>query len=347
MIRAILLVGWNVSVALLFGKPQGLIKRIEAPEVAFHDQRKDWVGEEILFLHQEESEQLGKYIGFCWDPEDPRGSVAEYKTLVGQHAFIEEAWWGSVTTSNTRSRKQDNAVVFWKIRCISSDKVVWYWDDGASYISGVGFIRDYELASRHVGDSLWTRHAFILYSMDDEEFIQLRNLEKVVLTDVRWGEYANYPLRFVLKTESGCVGYRSAKNLEAFFRDWHRVNPRRGYKNWEPIYWLAVENRKLTSGMVPEMVRLAWGDPLAEGHVITAEGNQLMLWIYRGINKRIYGLFFLTGKLIYWQWRERKYQNKDLLRFELKNRQICQTCTVQIHWQKMREGSDDFVTFSW
>ena len=343
----LLIVGWEISAVFLFWGGQGLVRKIESLEVAFEDERKDWVGEEVYFLSQKKAERLGRYIGFCWNPEEPRSSTVEYEELVGKRARIEEAWWGSVASSDARGRRQKEDVVFWKMRLIPLDKVVWYWDNGSTPILGVGFVGDYEKAKHCVGDSFWVKNMYVLYTLDDEGVVRLRNLQRVVLDEVRWGEYANYPLKFVLRTGDGQVGYRFGKNLEAFLDNWYRVNPRQKYKGWDSIYWDAIEGRRVTSGMDPEMVVMAWGQQAAKDTVVTDQGIHVMLWVYPGVKRSIYGLFFVDGKLVYWQWKERKHVEEDILRYELAAGQISVSCDVRINWRKMVEEGKDFVTFSW
>jgi hypothetical protein len=345
MCRAV--VGMAVLAAWLSASGQGLIRRIESPETTFQDERKNWIGQDIRFLHQERAEQLGKYVGFCWDPEKPRSSIVEYARLAGRCGRIEEAWVGSVVSSSPQGQSEEEIVAFWKIRLIESSRAVWYWDDGVPYIDGVGFIRDYEAAGRHVGDSLWTKQVSVLYTMDDASVVRLRNLQKVVLSEVRWSEHANYPLKFVLKTDKGEVGYRPGTSIDAFLDEWHTTDPRRLHGDWSLLTWMAIENRKLTTGMTPDMVHLAWGNPMATDLFIAPQGNQLTLSIYHGLNKRIYGLFFINGRLVTWQWNERKHQNQDRLRFVLNHERVNQTCDVLIEWQNGQEGGKETVTFYW
>ena len=336
--------GMGITLAL---NAQGLIQRVESPESTFDDQRKDWIGQEIQFLFQENAENEGKYIGFCWNPDYPRKSVAEYRRLAGKQGRIEEAWWGRTFNTNIRGKKEEEIVIFWKVRLPPEDEFVWYWDDGGSTMSGVGFLSDYDAARVRLGDSLWAKEFSILYTLDDEGVIRLRNLEKVTLIDVQWGEHSNYPIRFVLRTQNDQIGYRSEKYSDLFFPKWYQTNPRHKYPDWKWLYWAAIENRKLTTGMIPEMVRLAWGDPLAMDRIIGSPGNRLELWVYRGINKRVYGLFFHNEKLVFWQWKERKKVNRDIILFKLSHERIQKSCRVMIDWQKTADGKKDFVTFSW
>jgi hypothetical protein len=329
------------------GYPQGLIRQIHSPETTFQDERKDWIGERIQFLRQEKAERLGKYVGFCWEPKDARNSIVEYARLAGKQAVIEEVWLGSIYAPNDRDEIRNEIVAFWKMHIIGTEDIVWYWDDGLSFIDGAGFLKDYEAATKYVGDSLWAKTHSILYTLDDQDVVRLRNLQSVVLSGIRWGEQGNYPIKFILKTDKGEIGYLPGKDIDLFLDEWHKSNPRRKYKDWRWLYWLAIENRKLTTGMTPDMVRLAWGDPFAEDRIVAPQGIQLWLWIYRGVNKRIYGLFFINGKLVYWQWDERSDKDVDIIRFELRNARISKVCDVRFDWMKMNQGNKDFVTFSW
>ena len=326
---------------------QGLLRKIESPTTFFQEDKQAWIGEDIHFLEQEKSEQLGKYVGFCWDPENPRSSVVEYSRLVGKQGRIEEAWTAHVPTTGDRDRTGIKMVAFWKIRLADSGDIVWYWDEGLSYMEGAGFVRDYQNARQHVGDVLWAKDVTDLYALDDASVVRLRNIQKIILADVVWGEHSNYPLKFLMKTDDGKKGYRPGTDIDVFLSEWHRENPKDKYTDWKPLFWLAIENRRLTTDMKFDMIRLAWGDPLAEGHNLASRGIQLALWIYRGVNKRIYGLFFINGKLVYWQWKERKFQNMDSIQFRLNHSRIRISCDVHIDWKKLENVQPDAVTFSW
>ncbi len=347
MRKLFLIVGFGILSVSTSLCPQGLLERIESPGVAFENERKRWIGEDIFFLPQERAERLGKYIGFCWDPRVPRNSAADYSELVEKRARIEEAWKGRVLSEDAFGKSFLEEVTFWKMCLIHSDKEIWYIDDGASYILGAGFIKDYETARKHVGDSLWVKGVFVLYTMNDDGIIRLRNLQEVVLHEVRWGQYGNYPLQFILRTDDGQVGYRSGKNLEVFLDNWYRFNPRQKYRSWDSIYWDAIENRRVTSRMDPDMVVMAWGEPIAQDTVVTERGMRVMLWVYTGVRRTIYGLFFVDGKLVYWEWKERKHDEEEILRYELAAGQISVSCDVRINWRRMIEEGEDFVTFFW
>ena len=289
-------------VFLLVWQQHGLVQKVESLERFLGDERKNWVGQAIIFLQDPRAEEQGWYMGFCWDPEQPRKTPVKYADVVGKRALIEEVWLGGVPYSDVHGERQTESVHFWKFRLIPSGETIWYWDDGSLPILGVGFLRDYEEAKRCVGDTLWTKSVYTLYTLDGEGVIFLHNIQRVILNDVRWGAYANFPLRFILETDDGQIGYRVAKNLEEFLRGWYRVDPLERRRDWRPVYEEAIKRRQLATHMTPEMVRLAWGQPVVQDSAVTPRGNAVLIWIYRGVRGRVYGVMFKDGQLVQWKW---------------------------------------------
>ena len=100
--------------------------------------------------------------------------------------MLQEAWLGSVSATGSNLRMRNEGVAFWKLFLPATDEYVWYWDDGVSYIDGTGFVRDLWAAKAHIGDTLWTKDIEMLYTLDDQDIIRLRNLEGILFEDVRW-----------------------------------------------------------------------------------------------------------------------------------------------------------------
>jgi hypothetical protein len=340
------------SVAFLFilgfhaAYAQGLVERIESPEEIFLDARRYWVGEEIQFLRDSNAKSTGSYFGFFWDPDRPRQSTASYGRLVDKRAKIEEVWVGSVSPAYGRIGTDRSFIAFWKMRLMPSNKVLWYWDEGNPYIFGTGFVSDYRAARGHVGDSLWVKETFVLHSMDGREILRLMNTERVVLADVRWGAYANFPLVFVLETEDGRVGHLTDRTTESFLARWHRVDPRKRHADWEPLFWTAIERRQLTRRMRPEMVVMSWGEPMATSGTETPAGVSVALWVYRGVKKRLTGLFFIEDELVDWPSVQRQHVVEDMFRFAYEGEDVSASCDVYIHWEKL-ERHEPAVTFFW
>lgn len=336
-----------VTSAAIAGSQWGLLERIEHFDVVFKDERRDWIGEEIHFLVQKQAESAGHYSGYCWDPEKPRQSTVRYDDLVGRRGKIEEAWWGRISVAARRARNEAQIIVFWKIRIPSRDAIVWYIDDSSTFLTGTGFVKDYEQAKACIGTDFWVKDVEYLYTMDDSSVISLKKLQHLVLDDVKWGDSSNYPLTFILRTDEEERGYINERTALSLIDKWHASDPRTQFPDWEPLTWLAIENRNLMQGMNPDMVRMAWGDPLAESRIIAPTGVHVFLWIYAGIGGRVYGVFFTNARLYRWDWHDFKPGDPNIVTFRLRKDATVVSYQVTIDWKRFRMAEADAVTFSW
>lgn len=326
-------------------KPYGLTHRIENPAKYFKDIRSTWIGREIEFIKQEKAKSLGKYLGFCLDPADPHHSVIDYANLVGKRGRITDVWKGTVRQSRAMHDVYKQ-VFFWKIQ-LNNGETIWYQERGESYIDGIGFMDVLQRARNDIGKAFWAWNISDLYEMNDAATVRLRNLEQVRLTDVRWSEHSNYPLKFIFRASKNKTGYRAYKNVDEFRKEWLHQNPRDQYAGWSALQWLSIENRKLMVGMTPDMVRLAWGVPDAENRVVLPGGKQVFLWIYIGVNKFVEGLFFNSGKLVYWQNKQSRSETQDSLEYNVHQTNLRASCLVTVDWIKQSSNMKNFVTFQW
>jgi len=129
-------------------------------------------------------------------------------------------------------RKYVHRGFFWKVRLLHNDRIIYFWDDNESRVSNFGFVDDYEEARSHVGETLWNKTRDNLYKLDDSGGIPLKNLGEVILEDVQWGEFGNFPIKFFITTRSGKKGYFLEKNYSRFIKDWHTSNPRDKFLDW-------------------------------------------------------------------------------------------------------------------
>jgi hypothetical protein len=276
-----------------------LIARIYHPEKHFEDERKNWIGCRIYFLPCQECER--RYFDFCFDPDHARKLIPRKKDLEGKYAHIREVWFGRPPSADGNGNGKTQAVYFWKLEMEGSKQTVWYWENGHSLPLAFAFWKDYSKARKHIADTLWTKDVRTMFSLDGQSVHSLLNTRPVILTEVDWGEFGNFPLKFLLKTSDGIEGYLTGRDFQEFHDKWHSSDPRKNHPKWDPMIWYAIENRNITNKMNQEMVRLSWGPPKKITLMVNIKGEHLELWFYAGVSNSMYVLTFKKEQLIGWQ----------------------------------------------
>jgi|Deesub1362B_J571_1020462.scaffolds.fasta_scaffold02283_3 hypothetical protein len=283
---------------------EGLISRIEDPGQFFQDQRRNWLGKRIRFLPCPNPKGKNPYFDWYYDPFDLDHSKPKKEDLLFCEGTIEEVWLGQIhITKETESYWRMG--FFWKVR-LEDGRSVFFWDDGESGPFNFGFVDDYEEARSRIGQKLWARDRHILYSLDSKHAVRLKHLEPVYLKDVQWGDYGNFPLKFILATSDGRKGYVLSKNYAEFIKDWYTYDPRDRFRYVRLQDWQLIERRQLRKGMTPELVILSWGEPLRIEMRRSKDGAEQEVWVYEGVADTEYYLFFKKGKLQNVRWEKKK-----------------------------------------
>ncbi len=301
-----------IFICIISVKPQttvaqqeGLTARIENPQLYFGDQRRNWIDQTIYFLRIKTLDNKNPYFDWCFDPSDMRGSKADAKELQLKYGKIEEVWSGKIHLTKP-NRDYWHAGFFWKVRLLHNNKTIYFWDDNKSAVSNFGFVKDYDHARRHVGKTLWNKSRDNLYEMDNSSAISLKNLEQVKLTDVQWGEFGNFPLKFIITTELGKTGYYLEKKYDRFIEEWYISDPRKKFPNWSYRDWELLEKRLLQKKMSKDMVLISWGNPSKIETKYDEKGTGFEIWTYQGVKKTTYYLRFLNNSLHHVNWDEKK-----------------------------------------
>jgi hypothetical protein len=91
------------------------------------------------------------------------------------------------------------------------------------------------------------------------------------------------------------AAWRAAGKLPA---DWSWVypeDPKAAHPDWDETFWKAIEDRVITHGMTPEMVRMAFGEP-DKINVNKRPENVQEHWQYD-----TGAIWFVEGKVFSWQ----------------------------------------------
>lgn len=230
---------------------------------------QDWVGQRFIFLPQTKKIQSYGYQSF-----DPKLSYDD--------------WVGKIVT----------------VTEVSSDilpKITFKTDDGklitatayGETIEDIAPLRDLEYARTNwLGKTLWLRGSeLVTYDDATDQYgsVELKRFSPVKVQDVVAGWYNNTPIRFILKTDDGKVGFLdvnvSGTNIASMLRkydhftdEFFEVDPRKLYQ-WPTNVWEAVENRKVFIGMTVEQAKMSWGSPQEINRTTTERGAEEQ-WIY-------------------------------------------------------------------
>lgn len=246
-------------------------KRIPPPE--------EWVGKKIIFLSDD-------------------GQNPYYKSLVGKTAEI----------IGVKKRKNLWSTHNVTLKLDESKKIVRIRAYGNT-LKGVAFLSEMEGAMSFVGKTVWNKRNPTVKDMDGWDSIRcqrrIKNLEEVVIKDIKWGRSASSPLRFIFETKDGLEGYWEGsysrlndtlnRILLPFDENWYFEDPRKTYPDWPEWTWKAIEDEKIYEGMTKEMVLISWGEPDSIHH-FEEDKELLEQWTY--INTYLY---FKDGKLIHIQ----------------------------------------------
>ncbi len=139
---------------------------------------------------------------------------------------------------------------------------------------------------RFAGKTVFSKRTAIPAFQEEPGTIKVKINEPLKVEDVIAGISADEPIWLVVSTAEGSKGYiaiaYSLTNVHPGIwmtaRPWEAVlfeeDPRTLYA-WDEQTWAAINDGVAKTGMVPDQVRLAWGEPL---NVVRADGEET--WYY-------------------------------------------------------------------
>lgn len=175
-------------------------------------------------------------------------------------------------------------------------------------IHGIALVADVDNArSEWLGKTLWyAKSSVSTYNEETEKFgsIKLKKYSPVKVIGIGLGWYNSNPVKFVLKTASGEVGFidinLSGTNVSEKLRGYNRfenyfgiLDPRTVYK-WSNKVWVAIEEEKVFIGMTSKQGLMSWGKPRKINVTVTSGGKSEQ-WVYVGSNYLYFENGILTG----------------------------------------------------
>jgi hypothetical protein len=231
---------------------------------------KDWVGQKFIFLPR--SKKLKNYGYQAFQPSLP------YEKWVGKVLTVVDVLTKSavpeVTFQTSEGKKLRTRII-------------------GEALDGLAPLRDLEYArSNWVGKTLWMRdNSLATWDEDREEFasLKLKKYAALQVEDVVAGWYHHQPIRLILKTPEGEIGFRDVNitgtNISKQLRKYRRFvdefleqDPKAG-RNWPSDVWAAIENGRVVIGMTAEQARMSWGEPKSINRTVTARGAEEQ-WVY-------------------------------------------------------------------
>lgn len=273
-----------LAVSTLFGQSNPFVHQGSIGEVKKDQQTtsetvlptlevKDWVGQRFIFLPQPTKLRTYGYQLF-----EPRLSYSAWVGKIVTVTNVSEGFLPEVTF-----RADDGTTVRAKMYSGS--------------INGIAPVRDLEFArSRWLGKTLWIRgNELGTWNEQTDEFgsVKVRKCSPVEVQDVVAAFFDHEPVRLILKTPDGRVGFYdlalSGTNVSPILRKFAHFDdafferdPHTTY-TWPKNVWDAIENGKVFIGMSADQATLSWGKPKEVNRTVTARGAEEQ-WVYGDSN---------------------------------------------------------------
>jgi hypothetical protein len=250
----------------------------EAPRAAARPIAR-WVGERFMVLPRPPSRQREPYEGL------------EVADKVRRHPTPEEIAGAVLTVTRIA---YDRLVPL--ITLVRQDSRQQYTARApAEVVEGLAPLADVESAQKEWrGKALWLAAPDLNVTGDesaDVHVLPVRRLSRVEVVDVQPGWSNLAPLRFMLKTTDGLLGFRDVhttgtnvpvteRTHHAFERAFLTRDPRAEF-DWPAEVWANIEDSRVVTGMTAVQVRLSWGEPPRVERAVSSAGRQER-WIYPG-----------------------------------------------------------------
>jgi hypothetical protein len=250
--------------------------REEAPRAAFRPIAK-WAGERFVVLPRPPSR-----------PRDPYAAI-EIADKIRRHPTPEEM--GGVVLTVTGVTYDGLASVVTFVR--EDTKQTYTGRAPDDVVPDLVPLADIEGARKEwQGKTLWLATPD-LEALGDESadvrVLPVKRLARVDVVDVRPGWSSNAPIRFMLRTAEGLLGFRDVhttgtnvpkaeRGRHAFEHAFLTRDPRAEF-DWPDEVWEAIESARVAVGMTTAQARLSWGEPPRVERIVSGAGREER-WMY-------------------------------------------------------------------
>lgn len=247
----------------------------EFPYIPF----ENWVGEKFIFLPLDKEDQHFGYLSIH-KKGSPLNESTKYDELVGKVATVVSICIKWKEIANVDLQIEGTDAVYTTIAIHGC-------------ITNVAPLADVEAAPKKLlGKLLWVREDWLY--IDDgeksEEFLtKIPRFSKVEVTGIATGSFYSAPIRLIVQTGAGEVGYldvslsgtnvsKGLMPLFSFDSYFTLFDPHIKY-DWPTEIWSAIEARQVIAGMSTAQARFALGEP-SEIRKIQTEQDIDEDWIY-------------------------------------------------------------------
>lgn len=264
-----------------------------------------WPGEKFLFLPQFKRDQKYGYQSFYDGGGRGKHGQPTYEEAVGRIG----------TVLDVTKRFMGDMRSGWQVTIRMDDNGQEYTahasmdDPDAATIHAIAPLLDLQAArNKWLGKTLWLKRPNLLYTYDEAtdklEKLSVPGASRVKVTDVVAGWFADTPILFIVRTDSGAEGFVSVNlsgtNVSKVLRkfNWHwkfggtffERDPGEIF-NWSNRVWIAIASQSVFVGMKEDQARLSWGKP-KDVHRTVVSGKTSEQWVYTEGN-----LYFENGTL--------------------------------------------------
>jgi hypothetical protein len=237
----------------------------------------NWVGEQFAVLPRPPSRQRDAYEALV------------VRDKIGRHPTPEEMAGAVLRVTGVKYDRLTPVVTF-----VREDTKQEYVGRAASgSLEGLAPLGDVEAARKEWrGKTLWLAAAGLQTlgeGSEDPRVLSVKRLARVEVVDVQLGWSSDAPIRFILRTAEGPLGFRDVhttgtnvpeaqRQRHGFERAFLTQDPRTEF-DWPQEVWAAIEDTRVVVGMTTAQARMSWGEPRRVEHVVSGSGREER-WTY-------------------------------------------------------------------
>ena len=248
---------------------------VEAPPSA--RPLSSWVGERFAVLPRPPSRQRDAYEALV------------VRDKIGRHPTPDEMAGAVLKVTGVKYDRLIPVVTFVR----EDTKQEYIGRAAAGNLEGLAPLADIEAARKEwQGKTLWLAAPDLQIlggGAEDPRVLSVKRLARVEVVDVQLGWSSNAPIRFILRTAEGPLGFRDVhttgtnvpeaqRQRHGFERAFLTQDPRTEF-DWPQEVWAAIEDTRVVVGMTTAQARMSWGEPRRVERVVSGSGREER-WTY-------------------------------------------------------------------
>ncbi len=273
----------NIVLALRRGDQRSLKKFVfesRPPEVEARPSPRPfskWIDERFVVLPRPPSRRRDAY------------EALEVRDKIGRHPTPEEMAGAVLKVTSVQHDRVTPIVTFVR----EDTKQEYIGRAAAGSLEDLAPLADIEAARKEwQGKTLWLAAPDLQTlggGSEDPRVLPVKRLARVDVVDVQPGWSSNAPIRFILRTGAGSLGFRDVhttgtnvpeahRQRHGFERAFLTQDPRAEF-DWPKEVWAAIEDTRVVVGMTTAQARMSWGAPRRVERIISGSGREER-WTY-------------------------------------------------------------------